>query len=212
MIAPQESAAQALLHLPADVPVVAAEAGPHDAVPLRRRRPGGRRARRPPQHLLELGHRTVWHICRAAGLARGRRTASTAGAPRSRPPGAERAAAAARRLERALGLRARPASWPRARRHRRVRRPTTRWRWACSAPCTSPAARIPEDISVVGFDDIPEAAYFTPPLTTVRQDFDELGPPGAAGAARPDRVPPARGHGETVRRSSSCARYAGPRG
>jgi DNA-binding LacI/PurR family transcriptional regulator len=28
---------------------------------------------------------------------------------------------------------------------------------------------------VVGFDDIPEAAYFTPPLTTVRQDFAELG-------------------------------------
>jgi DNA-binding LacI/PurR family transcriptional regulator len=27
----------------------------------------------------------------------------------------------------------------------------------------------------VGFDDIPEAAYFTPPLTTVRQDFAELG-------------------------------------
>ncbi len=34
---------------------------------------------------------------------------------------------------------------------------------------------IPGDISVVGFDDIPEAAYFTPPLTTVRQDFGELG-------------------------------------
>jgi DNA-binding LacI/PurR family transcriptional regulator len=27
----------------------------------------------------------------------------------------------------------------------------------------------------VGFDDIPEAAYFTPPLTTVRQDFTEAG-------------------------------------
>ena len=35
--------------------------------------------------------------------------------------------------------------------------------------------RVPEDVSVVGFDDIPEAAYFDPPLTTVRQDFDELG-------------------------------------
>jgi DNA-binding LacI/PurR family transcriptional regulator len=35
--------------------------------------------------------------------------------------------------------------------------------------------RIPEDFSVVGFDDIPEAAYFTPPLTTVRQDFNEVG-------------------------------------
>ena len=34
---------------------------------------------------------------------------------------------------------------------------------------------VPRDLSLVGFDDIPEAAYFTPPLTTVRQDFAELG-------------------------------------
>ena len=34
---------------------------------------------------------------------------------------------------------------------------------------------IPREVSVVGFDDIPEAQYFTPPLTTVRQDFDEIG-------------------------------------
>jgi DNA-binding LacI/PurR family transcriptional regulator len=34
---------------------------------------------------------------------------------------------------------------------------------------------VPRDVSIVGFDDIPEAAHFTPPLTTVRQDFTELG-------------------------------------
>jgi len=34
---------------------------------------------------------------------------------------------------------------------------------------------IPRDVSIVGFDDIPEAAHFWPPLTTVRQDFPELG-------------------------------------
>jgi DNA-binding LacI/PurR family transcriptional regulator len=34
---------------------------------------------------------------------------------------------------------------------------------------------VPADVSIVGFDDIPEAAYFTPPLTTVRQDFNEMG-------------------------------------
>jgi DNA-binding LacI/PurR family transcriptional regulator len=33
----------------------------------------------------------------------------------------------------------------------------------------------PRDVSIVGFDDIPEAAHFSPPLTTVRQDFAELG-------------------------------------
>lgn len=35
--------------------------------------------------------------------------------------------------------------------------------------------RVPEDVSVVGFDDIPEAAFFHPPLTTVQQDFNQLG-------------------------------------
>ena len=34
---------------------------------------------------------------------------------------------------------------------------------------------VPRDISIVGFDDIPEAAHFLPPLTTVRQDFAEVG-------------------------------------
>jgi DNA-binding LacI/PurR family transcriptional regulator len=34
---------------------------------------------------------------------------------------------------------------------------------------------VPADISVVGFDDIPDAACFVPPLTTVHQDFAEVG-------------------------------------
>ena len=35
--------------------------------------------------------------------------------------------------------------------------------------------KVPENIAVAGFDDISEAAYFIPPLTTVRQDFRRLG-------------------------------------
>ena len=35
--------------------------------------------------------------------------------------------------------------------------------------------QVPEDVSVVGFDDVPEARFYTPPLTTVRQDFEVLG-------------------------------------
>jgi DNA-binding LacI/PurR family transcriptional regulator len=35
--------------------------------------------------------------------------------------------------------------------------------------------RVPEDISVVGFDDMPLASYFDPPLTTVRQDTSAIG-------------------------------------
>lgn len=49
----------------------------------------------------------------------------------------------------------------------------------------------PRDISVVGFDDIPEAAHFWPPLTTVRQDFAEIGRRCVAvllGGAQPDDI------------------------
>ena len=35
--------------------------------------------------------------------------------------------------------------------------------------------RVPDDISVVGFDDLSTAAYFVPPLTTVRQPVGEMG-------------------------------------
>jgi DNA-binding LacI/PurR family transcriptional regulator len=34
---------------------------------------------------------------------------------------------------------------------------------------------VPKDLSVVGFDDVPLARHFLPPLTTVRQDFHALG-------------------------------------
>jgi DNA-binding LacI/PurR family transcriptional regulator len=37
---------------------------------------------------------------------------------------------------------------------------------------------VPREVSVVGFDNIPEAPYFNPPLTTVRQDFDAMGGTG----------------------------------
>jgi len=35
--------------------------------------------------------------------------------------------------------------------------------------------KVPDDVSVVGFDDILEAAYFIPPLTTVSHDYIQLG-------------------------------------
>ncbi|WP_235038092.1 LacI family DNA-binding transcriptional regulator [Microbacterium sp. 18062] len=35
--------------------------------------------------------------------------------------------------------------------------------------------RVPGDVSVVGFDDMPDSANYWPPLTTVRQHFDRVG-------------------------------------
>ena len=35
--------------------------------------------------------------------------------------------------------------------------------------------KVPADLSVVGFDDVPDAAYYWPALTTVNQDFSSLG-------------------------------------
>jgi LacI family transcriptional regulator len=79
--------------------------------------------------------------------------------------------------------------------------------------------RVPDDISVVGFDDIPEAGFLLPPLTTIRQDFDEVGrrsmallldllEAGHGGAvASPAPVPPT-----LVLRQSTATRNASPRG
>lgn len=41
--------------------------------------------------------------------------------------------------------------------------------------CRDRGLRVPEDVSIIGFDDVPDARHFAPPLTTVRQDFAELG-------------------------------------
>ena len=54
---------------------------------------------------------------------------------------------------------------------------------------------VPGDLSVVGFDDTPDSAYYWPKLTTVRQDFDELASRavatlvGAGGATASDLTP-----------------------
>ncbi len=37
------------------------------------------------------------------------------------------------------------------------------------------AIRVPEDLAVIGFDDLPESAYFTPSLTTIKHPLRELG-------------------------------------
>ena len=99
LITPQEQSAEALLHAPAgDTPLVAVEAGPAQAVPVVAidQVAGAAAATR---HLLELGHKTVWHITGPADWLEspsGRRLADDARGRRVR-----RCPAARRRLERA---------------------------------------------------------------------------------------------------------------
>jgi DNA-binding LacI/PurR family transcriptional regulator len=50
-------------------------------------------------------------------------------------------------------------------------------------------AAVPGDVSIVGFDDIPEAGYLVPALTTVRQDFAEVGRRGVHLALSPSSDP-----------------------
>jgi LacI family transcriptional regulator len=41
--------------------------------------------------------------------------------------------------------------------------------------CHRLGRRVPQDLAIVGFDNIPESAYYWPPLTTIAQPLNELG-------------------------------------
>jgi len=77
--------------------------------------------------------------------------------------------------------------------------------------------RVPEDVAVAGFDDVEEARFTTPPLTTVRQPLYEQGRRAVEtllsmlqGRAVPEQVTL---HTELVtRQSCRCARRGAPRG
>lgn len=172
VIAPLRAGVDALRHLRPDFPVVAVETGPDASIPVAMvdQTAGAAAATR---HLLDLGHKTVWHLAgpldwkEAEDRVEGwRSTLKAAGAPipallrgdwtprsgydlgRTLLQIPEATAVFVANDQMALGL---------------LRR------------LHEAGREVPRDLSIVGFDDIPEAAYFTPPLTTVRQDFPELG-------------------------------------
>jgi DNA-binding LacI/PurR family transcriptional regulator len=172
IIAPQRSAVEALLHLPQREPVVAVEAGPDDSVPVVAvdQIAGAAAATR---HLLDLGHRTVWHIAgppdwlEAEDRVEGWR--STLKAAGARIPPVLRGDWSARSGyelgEQLLGVSDLTA----------VFAANDQMALGLLRRLHEAGRETPREISIVGFDDIPEAAYFSPPLTTVRQDFAEVG-------------------------------------
>ncbi|MFI6850902.1 substrate-binding domain-containing protein [Streptomyces sp. NPDC050416] len=130
-------------------------------------------ARTVTEHLLALGHERVWHLAGPADWdsshlrERGWREAHT-GAGRT-PPRVMRGDWTARsgyELGRRLAV-----------------RPEVTAVFAANDQMAIGALRalreagrdVPRDVSLVGYDDVPESAYLWPPLTTVRQDFGAAG-------------------------------------
>ncbi len=175
VITPLREGAEALPHVGGGVPLVAVEAGPDGAVPVVTvdQLAGAALATR---HLLELGHETVWHLAGPSEFVEARqrldgwrRTLADAGA--DLPPSLEGDWSArsgyevGRELSGDRGVRAIFAA-------------NDQMALGVIRAMHEAGRSIPGDVSIVGFDDIPEAPYFTPPLTTVRQDFDEVGSRG----------------------------------
>ncbi len=170
VIAPQEAAARALHRLPPGLPVVATEAGTQDDVPLVAvdQRAGAEAVTR---HLLALRHRTVWHVSgppdwlEAQDRVRGwRDTLVAAGARAPTVLEGDWSARSGHALAHDL-----PADAT------AVFVANDQMALGVLRALHELGRRVPADVSVAGFDDIPEAAFFTPPLTTVRQRFDEVG-------------------------------------
>ncbi len=172
VIAPETTAVAALGGLATAIPLVAVGCGTNVPLPsVTIDNVGG--AAQATRHLLDLGHETVHHVAGpdswldAQQRVEGWRSAlQAAGAPE---PDLLRGDWSAR-----SGYEAG---------HRLARRPDVTAVLCANDPMalgllralTEGGRAVPDDVSVVGFDDVAEAAFFLPPLTTVRQDFGELG-------------------------------------
>lgn len=174
-IAPQQNAAEALRAAPSEIPLVAVEAGPTGQVPVVAvdQVIGAATA---TEHLLGLGHRTVRHVAGPRGwleamqrLDGWRATLEAAGVEVPEPLYGDWSAQSGYDLGSAL------ASDPDV---TAIFAANDQMALGVLRAMHEAGREIPQDVSLVGFDDIPEAAYFMPPLTTIRQDFDEMGARG----------------------------------
>jgi DNA-binding LacI/PurR family transcriptional regulator len=151
-------------------------------------------ARQAAGHLVRLGHRRIAVISMetrpdgyAGPLDAARRAGSVYAVTDERLAGYEEALAAAGLDPAALRIEERPYNSPGAAcdaaRALLVERPRPSAILAMSDPFALAAIeaaaglglRVPDDLSVVGFDDIPIAGQVSPPLTTVRQPLVEKG-------------------------------------
>ncbi|THV42049.1 LacI family DNA-binding transcriptional regulator [Glycomyces buryatensis] len=125
------------------------------------------------EHLLELGHETVWHVTglRTSYASRRRTQAwrdALEAAGRPVPPPVEGDWSAASGYAAGQALADRPDCTA-------VFAANDQMALGLLRAFGERGRAVPDEISVVGFDDIPDAAYFIPPLTTVHQDFAEVG-------------------------------------
>ncbi|MDI1461392.1 LacI family DNA-binding transcriptional regulator [Catellatospora sp. KI3] len=172
LIAPLMTAAAAVNSLPTGVPAIVVEADAAGELPtVSVDQVAG--ARLAVQHLLDLGHETVWHLSGPRDWVEAR----------DRVDGWRQTLEAAdRRVPPVITGDWSPRSGYEAGRQLAARPDVTAVFCANDQQALGllralheHGIRVPEDVSVVGFDDIPEAEYLSPPLTTVRQDFDEVG-------------------------------------
>jgi len=172
VIATSDSAARSIRGVPAVVPVVALEAAYSADVPVASidQELGARLA---TEHLLGLGHRGVVHLAGPADFPEARQ----------RIDGWRSALSLAGVTEQVLLQ----GDWSPGAGYRAAAELATRDEVTAVFAANDQLAlgllcgldergiRVPEDISVVGFDDIPESEFLVPSLTTVHQDFDEVG-------------------------------------
>jgi DNA-binding LacI/PurR family transcriptional regulator len=172
VIATHDSGVAALAHVPPGVPIVALGCGTHAAVASVAvdNEAGAAGATR---YMLGLGHRTVHHITGpASNLDAQDRVAGWRQALRD--AGAEVPAVSTGDWSAASGFEA-GKQLARQRDVTAILCANDTMAIGLLRALAERGLRVPDDVSVIGFDDIPEASYYLPPLTTVRQDFGEVG-------------------------------------